>query len=89
MFNINLSITNPWSNRFENIRSWSGSTFFKFKFWELQLYKSSDVVRLCIDLTHKQDHAGLKLELGLVGVNAEFVFYDSRHFDYEADRWIF
>lgn len=33
------------------------------------------------------DHAGLSVELALLGLSAEFMIYDTRHWDYEENRW--
>jgi hypothetical protein len=87
MINLNFTIRNPWSNRFDNIRCWHGSTPFANKYWEIQLYKSTDVIDFSFHLTHRQSHAGLRLELGLFGYNADFNFYDNRHWDYETQSW--
>ncbi len=87
MIYLQFNIRNPWSDRFENIKCWHGSTFIKNKFWELQLYKSSDIVDFFARVTHRQDHAGFHLGLGIFGINLEFQLYDSRHWDNEKNQW--
>jgi hypothetical protein len=37
--------------------------------------------------TVQQDHAGLDIELGLLGYNAHFNFYDNRHWDSKKKAW--
>ena len=36
---INLTIRNPWSDRFEIVSSW-GQKIFKHKAWEIEIYRS-------------------------------------------------
>jgi hypothetical protein len=35
----------------------------------------------------KVDHAGLYLDFGVLGLGLQAAFYDTRHWNYEADRW--
>jgi hypothetical protein len=37
--------------------------------------------------TVRQSHAGLDLELGLIGYNFHINFYDCRHWDAEAGKY--
>ncbi len=87
MIYLQFNIRNPWIDRFVNIRCWTGNTFIKNKFWELQIYKSSDIFDLFIRLTHRQDHAGIYLGLGIFGFNAEFQIYDCRHWNKNTNSW--
>ena len=87
MISVRVQITNPWSDRFENIRVWSGSAVFNHKNWELQIYKSSDIINVSFDLTTRKDHAGVCIGFGFLGYTAEFNFYDTRHWDYKRNRW--
>jgi len=50
-----------------------------FKFWELQIYFSADIVAVAVDITTRQSHSGMRLCLGLLGVGVDFNAYDSRH----------
>ena len=72
-------------NRFQNIRCWVGSLPIPFKFWELQVYFSADIIDIKFGITAKQDHSGIQLGLGLVGVTVEFTIYDSRH--WSEGKW--
>lgn len=88
MIYFNINIRNPaWWDRFKNIRSWSGSTPFEHKFWEAQIMKDGELLRIEFELTTRQDHAGARLELGLLGYKASFAIYDHRHWDYENNAW--
>lgn len=87
MISLHINIRNPWSNRFSNIKSWNGSTIMKNKFWEIQIYKSSDIVDFCVQLTHRQSHAGVFLGLGIFGYNLELQIYDIRHWNQNNQQW--
>jgi len=36
----------------------------------------------------RRDHAGLKLEFGLLGISVLLDFYDARHWNYEEGRYM-
>lgn len=56
-----------------------------FKFWELQVYFSADVVDIAVNITTRQSHSGMRLCLGLLGINVDFNIYDSRH--WSEGKW--
>ena len=87
MIHLNLSISNPWSYRWKSIRSWSGSTPIKNKFWEIHISKNNELIGIVIDITHRKDHAGVNLSLSLFGYGIEFNFYDNRHWDRKKNNW--
>lgn len=86
MINVRFNIRNPWSKRFENVKCWAWKVS-KHKAIELEILKSTDVVEFNIVITHRQSHAGLDIEIGLLGYNVHFMFYDGRHWDHTLDRW--
>lgn len=87
MISFNFNIRNPWSERFKNIWCRSFKTPFKTKFIELEIYKDSSILSVNGNWTIRQSHAGLDIELGLLGYCFNFKFYDSRHWDYENNRY--
>ena len=87
MITFNFNIRNPWGNKWKNYRCFSGSTLFEHKFWELQFYRSNDLLDVMFQITATQSHSGFRLIVGFFGFNAEFQFYDSRHWDYENSKW--
>ena len=87
MINFGFNIRVPGSNRFQQIKNWHGSTPFTFKYWELEIYKSADIVDLSFEITTKQSHAGFRLNFALLGYNIGFNFYDSRHWNYFKKTW--
>ena len=86
MLKIQFTIHNPLSTRFENI--WcKGWGLTKHKAVELQLMKTTDIVKGLVNITHGRDHAGVMIELGLLGYTVCFNIYDTRHWDYTNNRW--
>lgn len=87
MINFRLSVSIPWSDRFESLYIKTGKTPFRYKFWEFQILKHSDIIAIDLRLSTRQDHAGLDIWLGLVGYSINFLVYDSRHWNYETKTW--
>ena len=87
MINLRFSLSNPFWDRFENIKCWSGKTPWKNKFWEVQVMKSDDLVAVDFRVTAMTDHAGIDLWLGLIGYAVNLQFYDSRHWDGDKNDW--
>ena len=87
MININFNIRNPLSNRFENLWNRVYNTPFKNKFVELEITKDFTLVSFMFNWTVRQSHAGLDFEIGLLGYNCRFNFYDCRHWDTVTNDW--
>lgn len=88
MLHLNFTISNPWAkDNFKNLwnRNWAVS---KRKVIELELCKySKDIFSTKFNLTHRTDHAGLKIEISLLSYAAIFNFYDRRHWNYKNHNW--
>lgn len=87
MISLNFNIRNPWSNTFKNLWCRSYSTLFKNKFIELEVTRDFTLVSFMFNWTIRQSHAGLDLELGLLGFCVHFDFYDIRHWNHETANW--
>lgn len=87
MIYFNVNVRNPWWNRFENLWNKSGPTPFKNKYWEAEFIKDDELFRIEFEWSIRQDHAGVKLELGLLGYKGSFAVYDCRHWNDEEGRW--
>ncbi len=88
MIYFNINIRNPqWWNRFENLWNKTGKTFVKHKYWEIEVIKCPELFRIEFELSTRQDHAGINLELGLAGYAVHFTIYDSRHWNYINNQW--
>jgi hypothetical protein len=86
MIRLGFTITNPWSDNFDSGRCWSGN-ISKNKWWELQLCRQPVIAEVQLQYSFRQDHAGLKIDLGLFGHSILFNIYDSRHWNTEQNRW--
>ena len=51
-------------------------------------YYSGMLLDADIRWTRKQDHAGFELLIGVFGYGIHFSIYDTRHWNYELDKWI-
>lgn len=87
MISLNFNLSNPWSNRFENLWNRAYDTPFKNKFIELEVLKDPSIVAFSFRLAGRQSHGGLYFDLGLLGYSFNFNFYDNRHWNYEAGRY--
>lgn len=88
MIYFNINIRNPfWVDRFDNLYCKSGPTFWKNKYWEIQIIKNDNLLRYEFEFTIRQDHAGANLELGLFGYEIHFTIYDCRHWNYKLGKW--
>jgi hypothetical protein len=87
MIYFGFNIVNPRSKRWDNVWCHAYKTPFKNKFIELELVKDTSIVAFTFKLSHWTDHGGLYIDLGLVGYNISFNFYDSRHWDHKNNCW--
>jgi hypothetical protein len=88
MIYFGFNITAPRCNRFENLWSRTYNTPFKNKHIELEIIKDASIASFSFKLAHWTDHGGLYVDLGLLGYNFSFNFYDSRHWDYARGQWV-
>jgi hypothetical protein len=42
---------------------------------------------MSFNITHREDHAGIRFNLNLIYRELSMVFYDKRHWDYENNCW--
>jgi hypothetical protein len=86
MIKLNLVIENPWSDKFDPGYYWAGK-ITNYKSWEFQSYRSNTLFESSIYITHRCDHAGLKLEFGFFSFSFQFNIYDNRHWNYNTKTW--
>ena len=87
MIVLNFNLQHPWQYQFKNIWSRSWQTWVKHKFIEMEVYSSRDILSFTFVWTVRQDHAGIGIELGMLGRGWHFKFYDNRHWDYNANQY--
>jgi hypothetical protein len=80
MINFNLSIANPWSNRWNTIFFKNG-LLPKHKAWEFNGYQTHHIVDIDFRLSFTGDHPGVFVMLGVLGYSLELSIYDTRHGD--------
>ena len=88
MINLDFSIVNPW--RTDKIWDvlWSKSRLItQNKAWEFNGYRTGRVINLEFEWTLQGDHAGARIMLGVFGYEVELAFYDTRHWNYDANTW--
>jgi hypothetical protein len=77
-----LALKQPIYNKFLNLKSyyWNIS---EYKGIELNFYfNSSTLIDISLDFRgKKEDHAGIQIELGVLGFEINLQIYDSRHND--------
>jgi hypothetical protein len=91
MFNLSFFIKRnrrPDDEDLASVRSWSGKTFFKHKFWDLDFVDTDNLVIFGVGITRKCNHAGIGIEIGALFRSFIFHLYDSRHWDDENECWV-
>ena len=87
--NIRIELTNPF-DRWDYFKS-LGSIYGRIgknTAWELDNnYYSPLLLDVDIKWSHKTDHAGIEIGIGLLGYGIRFRIYDTRHWDYEKDTY--
>ena len=86
MIYLNLTINNPFSDKFEHVRAWANHVF-KHIAWEVEIFRSDTIAEIELKFTVMQDHAGVTIGLGLLSYTLRAQFYDTRHWNYEEKRW--
>lgn len=93
MIGFKLELHNPWPFK------WSESFDLWIQHWRLSEHKSLEIQlawwdrkdtlgRIEVDAPLRgQDHAGIRIEIGLLGLDLMLNLYDSRHWDYERETW--
>ena len=87
MIYLSFTLSNPFSNRYTCVYEKTGKTWNPHKFWDFSICKSNSIIGFTFDFTMRQDHAGSGLDIGFLGWNIEYRFYDSRHWDYKNGCW--
>lgn len=86
MINLNFAIDNPFSERFAILASVS-KKLTRNKAIEASVYRAATIIALSLDYTIRQDHAGLRVVIGLFGYECQLHVYDIRHWIDENKCW--
>lgn len=89
ILNIRIELTNPFDrwDFFKNLGCINGQ-LTKNKAWELEhTFYSPMLFDADINWSRCQDHAGLRIVLGICGYGISFQIYDTRHWNYDTNTW--
>lgn len=87
MIYFGFNITNPWSKRWSNVWNKVITTSNPSKCIELELYKDNTIVSVMFRWAIRQSHAGVTIDVGLLGYSVSFQYYDIRHWNDDAGRY--
>ena len=86
MIHISFGLSNPWSRPFDNLWNRSG-LITNHTAWEVELLQTRQVIGFEFSYTRRQSHAGLTVELAVLGRSMSFRIYDTRHWNPETGAW--
>ena len=86
MIHISFGLSNPWGKPFDNLWNRSG-LITNHKAWEVELLQTRQVIGFEISYTRRQSHAGLTVELAVLGRSFCFMIYDTRHWNHKTGAW--
>jgi len=86
MIHISFGLSNPWGQPFDNLWNRSGR-LTKNKSWEIELLQTRELIGFEFSYTRRQSHAGVTVELALLGRSMSFQIYDNRHWDHVTNKW--
>ena len=86
MIHISFGLSNPWGKPFDNLWNRSG-LITNHKSWEVELLQTRTLIGFEISYTRRQSHAGLTVELAVLGRSFCFMIYDTRHWNPETGAW--
>ena len=86
MIYLSAGLSNPWGKPFANLWNRTG-LITNHKAWEVELLQTRTLIGFEFGYTRRQSHAGLTVELALLGYSVSFMIYDTRHWNYETGSW--
>jgi hypothetical protein len=86
MIYLSLNLSNPWSRKWQIVKSLSRQ-LTRNTYAEFNIYRTGNILGLEVNWTLRQDHAGVRLQLGLVGWEVEMHVYDIRHWNSTTENW--
>jgi hypothetical protein len=86
MIHLSFGLSNPWGRPFENLWNRSG-LITRHTAWEVEILQTNQLFGFEFWYTQRQSHAGLTVELALLGYSLSFMIYDTRHWNYETNTW--
>jgi len=88
MITLNFGIAMPWRSAKIWDILWNKSGYIsEHKAWEFNGYRTGYLINVDFHWTLRGDHAGARLMFGAFGYEIELEFYDTRHWNYDANTW--
>lgn len=85
---INISLYQPFFGKHKNLY-WLEPRITENKCFCFQLaFYPRCIFNFEFRLNRNQDHGGFEFNFGILGLTAEFQFYDRRHWNYDEKRYI-
>ena len=86
MIHISFGLSNPWGQPFDNLWNRSG-LITNHQAWDVELVQTRELIGFEFSFTRRQSHAGLTVELAVLGRSISFRIYDTRHWNPETGAW--
>ena len=86
MINFSFGLQNPFSDRWAIVYH-NSAMLGKHTGAEIQVIKDNNIVDFRIRWTTREDHAGVMLDIGLLGYTVMLHYYDTRHWNAKAGRY--
>ena len=87
MIHFSVGLRNPFSDRWDNVYNRSAVIDRLHKAVEFEVYRDTTIISFAFRWNIRQDHAGMNLELGLLGYTVSAQYYDTRHWNDEECRF--
>ena len=87
MIELSFNISHPFETKFKNFWCKAWATPIKNKFIELEVHTTQSLIGFNFLWSTRRDHAGIDIQLLLIGYCIHFNFYDTRHWDYNKNTW--
>lgn len=86
MIFISFNLTNPFSNKFDNVVCKQGR-ITKYKNYEFEVLRDTGIISFSLHFNPYGDHGGLSIAFGLLSWDISFRIYDSRHWNQLKNTW--
>jgi hypothetical protein len=91
MLHIGFNLFNPWTRQTQYKEVWQRHWLLKekgHKHIDIGVYRHIGLILdFGVSWTHRQDHAGIAISLGLLGFYTDVHFYDDRHWNPVERKW--
>ena len=87
LVHLRFNLAAPW-DMFKSLGCVSGR-LTRYKAWELEhTYYAGSLLDCEFVISMGEDHAGFELAIGILGYGVGFRMYDTRHWNYQLNKWV-